>query len=118
MIWYTPSLSSRQPLIVALLEMRESEPPSETTLLLREAFRPSLSKYTPIPILQLLVLACIRLADPLGSTIISPFKNEVSSRYPTQWNSNLAVDDDLPESNRQAIRDRVLLWFDGTPMSY
>ena len=95
------------------------QPPSETTSLLREAFRPSLPKYTPIPILQLLVLACIRLVDPLSSTIISPFTNEVfTSRHHARWNFNLAVDDDLPESNRQAIRDRVLLWLDGTRMSY
>ena len=61
--------------------MQESEPPRETTPLLRETFRPSFPKHTPIPILQLLVLACIRLADPLSSTIISPFTNEVCIHF-------------------------------------
>ena len=109
---------SSLPLATPTMSLLESDPPSETTPLLREAFRPSLPKRTPLPIRQLLVLACIRLVDPLSSTIISPFKNEVlTSRHHVQWDFNLAVDDSLPERNRQTIRDRVLLWLDGKRMS-
>ena len=102
-----------------LLETQKSQPPSETTPLLHEAVCPSRPKRTPLPIRQLLVLAFIRLVDPISSTIISPFKNEVLTSYHrVQWGFNFPVDGNPPESNRQAIRDRVLLWLDCTHMSY
>ena len=47
---------------------------SETTPLL-PAVRSS--GRTPLPIRQLLILACIRLAEPVNFTIIFPFVNEV-----------------------------------------
>ena len=43
--------------------------------LLRPAVRSS--GRTPLPIRQLLVLACIRLAGPVNFTLILPFVNEV-----------------------------------------
>lgn len=48
---------------------------SEATPLLHPAVRSS--GRTPLPIRQLLVLACIRLAEPINFTIIFPFINEV-----------------------------------------
>jgi len=53
----------------------ESDPSSEATPLLRPAVRSS--GRTPLPIRQLLVLACIRLAEPVNFTLIFPFINEV-----------------------------------------
>jgi hypothetical protein len=99
---------------MTVLHGHESEP-SEATPLLRSAAR--LPERTPLPIRQLLVLACIRLAEPVNFKIIFPFINEVL--FPKQHrhrNFNIVVDDRASESNRQAIRDRVLLWIGGMYM--
>jgi hypothetical protein len=78
---------------MTVLHAHESEPSSETTPLLRSAARPP--ERTPLPIRQLLVLACIRLAEPVNFTIIFPFINEVlsSQKQHRPRNSNTAVDD-------------------------
>jgi hypothetical protein len=60
---------------MTMLGTNESDPSRETTPLLRPAVRSS--GRTPLPIRQLLVLACIRLAEPVNFTIIFPFINEV-----------------------------------------
>ena len=102
---------------MTVLEARESEPSSETTPLLRSAVRPA--QRTPLPIRQLLVLACIRLAEPVNFTIVFPFINEVLPPYKRhlQRDFNISVDDGTFESNRQPVRDRVLLWIGGMHMS-
>src|ERR1700749_1860844 len=103
---------------MTLLETQESQPPSQTTPLLRKVVCPSRPKRTPLPIRQLLVLAFMLPVEAISSTIISPFKNEVlTSGHDVQWDFNFAIDGDLLESSRQAIRDRVLLWLDCTQMS-
>ena len=56
-------------------QMRKSDLSNETTPLLSSAVRSS--GRTPLPVRQLLVLACIRLAEPINFTIIFPFINEV-----------------------------------------
>ena len=89
---------------------------SETTPLLRPAVR--LSGRTPLPIRQLLILACIRLAEPVNFTLIFPFVNEVlplKASYSPGFNN--ALDDGAHEGNRQAIRDWILLWLGGMYMS-
>ena len=64
-------MSSASP-AMTVLQAHESD---ETTPLLRSAIRSS--GRTPLPVRQLLVLACIRLAEPVNFTIIFPFINEV-----------------------------------------
>ena len=102
---------------MTVLEARGSDANSETTPLLRSAVRSS--RRTPLPIRQLLVLACIRLAEPVNFTIIFPFINEVlpSQSVVIQWKFNTALDDRVYESHRQAVRDRILLWLGGMHMS-
>jgi len=98
------------------LQARESDSSSETTPLLRSAVRSS--GRTPLPVRQLLVLACIRLAEPVNFTIIFPFVNEVLPPRPHyQREFNTTADGGAYESNRQAIRDRILLWLGGMHMS-
>jgi len=65
---------------MTMLEAHESDSSSETTPLLHPAVRSS--GRTPLPIRQLLVLACIRLAEPVNFTIIFPFINEVLRSKP------------------------------------
>ena len=101
---------------MTMLGAHESDPSSEATPLLHPAVRPS--GRTPLPIRQLLVLACIRLAEPVNFTIIFPFMNEVlplEASYSPGFNN--ALDDRAYESNRQAIRDRILFWLGGMHMS-
>jgi len=59
---------------MTVLQTREFDVSSETTPLLSAA---GPSQRTHLPIGQLLVLACIRLAEPINFTIIFPFINEV-----------------------------------------
>ena len=89
---------------------------SETTPLLRPAVRSP--GRTPLPIRQLLILACIRLAEPVNFTIIFPFVNEVlplKASYSPGFNN--ALDGRAHERNRQAVRDWILLWLGGKHLS-
>ncbi len=102
---------------MTMLGAHESDSSSdEATPLLHPAVRSS--RRTPLPIRQLLVLACIRLAEPINFTIIFPFINEVlplEASYTPGFNN--ALDDRAYENNRQAVRDRILFWLGGMHMS-
>lgn len=78
----TPDITAneRDPLLL----VKGDATPSKSTSQLIEPNETIVQAETPLPIRQLLILAVVRLAEPINFTVIFPFVNQVGfCRYDT-----------------------------------